>query len=99
MNANLGIQFRPTEKITINGGAGFTLGNLLNLTSTSNSSNFRLFPGSMSASLVTGFAYAFTPKVILDTTFNILTTTATGTTTSLKGIWEGDIGLSLILKL
>ena len=99
MNANLGIQFRPTEKITINGGAEFTLGNLLYLTSTSNSSNFRLFPGSMSATLATGFAYAFTPKVILDTTFNILTTTATGTTTSLKGIWEGDIGLSLILKL
>ncbi len=102
-NLYTGLQYLATEKLTLNGGVSVSLNNLFSFvhkTAGDNSDNtFKIFSDSLWVSLSTGFSYAFRPGVVLDTTYNIISSTAGSYTTSLDSIWNTSLGLQLSIRL
>ena len=100
----IGAQYKATEKLTLNGGMYFGLGNLFTWqyakTTTEKENTFSIFPSGLITTLSTGASYKFTPKVMLDTTFTIFSTSSGGEyVTSLDDIWNANLGFELSLHL
>ena len=96
-NANVALQYTiKPDFLVFNLGGSFSLGNLIN-TSSSNSSrlNRNSFFDRTSIDLSTGLAFNFTKNIVLDTSFDFMTVT---NTTSLANIWNTSLGLQLSIK-
>ena len=103
---DVGAQYFANEKLTINVGATASLGNLFTFShendelSSAKITTFEILPGkAYSLGLTTGFSYAFTPSVVLDTRFNIFKAATTSIYTSLDAIWNQGIYFELMFKL
>ncbi|MBQ2551898.1 MAG: hypothetical protein II563_03490 [Treponema sp.] len=96
-NANVALQYTiKPDFLVFNLGGSFSLGNLIN-TSSSNSSrlNRNSFFDRTSIDLSTGLAFNFTKNIVLDTSFDFMTG---ANMTSLANIWNTSLGLQLSIK-
>lgn len=88
------------EKVNLNLGAELDFGQLLETSSENNgnSTTTTFFGGDFDADINAGLTFFVTKNVCIDTTYNFITTTATGAETSLDTIWKTNMGFQLSVK-